>query len=100
VAFRWDDYVQEVRQVKNTEVVNDMHTLVREIPQGVPPRQPLMALKLGRRIPTRLDPLPCGTNYQSARLWVPLDVLVRSSSLKDALAESKRRQSGNPTAAR
>ncbi|MGD0085383.1 MAG: hypothetical protein ABSD78_19690 [Acidimicrobiales bacterium] len=92
MAFRWGGHVQCVAHVEGYEVVDDMHDVLPEFPSEHRKDNPLMVLRLGPPIPMRHEPLPAGAGYRASRMWVQLDLLLTSQTLKDALAETKGRE--------
>ncbi len=89
IAFRWNGHVQQVNHVEGYVVVDDLHDVVPEIPAGET-HCPFISYRLGPPIPLA-QPLPSGTNYRASRFWVALDLLLTSSTLKEALAATKAR---------
>lgn len=89
MAFRWDGYVQQVNHVDSYLVVDDLHDAVEEIPAGAT-EYPHIVYRLGPPIPLA-QPVRSGTNYRAARLWVALDLLLTSATLKEALAATRAR---------
>jgi hypothetical protein len=89
LAFRWHGRVQQVNHVDSYVVVDDLNEAVNEIPAGSR-ATPHIVYRLGAPI-NLTPPLASGTNYRAARLWVALDLLLTSPTLKDALAQTKAR---------
>jgi hypothetical protein len=90
IAFRWSGKVQQVRHVEGYAVIDNLRAVFPDYSGPDAEDQRLVVYELGPEIPMRA-PLPCGTNYRASRLWVPLDLLLTSSTLKEALALSRMR---------
>lgn len=91
LAFRWANAVQSIHHVESYRVVSCLQDDFPGIPRNDDTVRPHMMYTLGPKIGPA-SPLPCGTTYRAARLWVALDLLLSASTLKDALAETKERQ--------
>ena len=93
LAFRWDGFVQRIHHVDGYKVVDGLHDDFPELPRN-PETTRLHALyDLGPSIP--LEPLKNGHPYRSTRLWVAIDLLLTSKTLKDALDKTKCRNEQN-----
>ena len=91
LAFRWDGAVRRIHHVEDYT----MGLLWEHFPQipdhGADSACEHVIYTLGPVIgPAK--PLPNGAQYRSGRLWVALDLLLTSPTLKDALAADKARQ--------
>jgi hypothetical protein len=89
LAFRWHGRVQQINHIDSYLVVDDLNEVADEIPHGSR-ATPHIVYRLGPPIALN-PPLPSGTNYRAARLWVALDLLLTSPTLKEALAQTKAR---------
>lgn len=88
LAFRWGNSVQRIHRVVDAEVVPRLVDRWPDIPVSDDTIRPHAVYKLGPRIPP-MTPIPSGTTYRAARLWVLLDQLQVQPTLKDAVASSK-----------
>jgi len=91
LAFRWGGHVQRVHHVESYKLVEDLHDEFPEIPSEGLAVRPHIVYELGPPIGLPA-PLPNGAQYRAARLWVSLDLLFTSATLRDALAETARRR--------
>jgi hypothetical protein len=82
LAFRWDGKVQRVCRVTRAEVIQDLQSRWPGIPQTTETIRPHALYHLGSPLPG--TPIPSGTTYRAARIWVILDHLLTSPTLKDA----------------
>ncbi len=95
LAFRWRGHVRDVRHVEGYEVVEELRSVIPGIPtQGFPFLQ--IVFRLGPPIPLPA-PLPNGAQYRATRIWVPLDLLLTESTLKEALAKGRERAAQSRT---
>jgi hypothetical protein len=90
LALRWNGHVQQIRHVDECKVVTDFSEV---LPGHAPAGEvdPHIAYSLGPVIPMQA-PLPSGAQYRAARLWVALDLLLTSQSLKEAIAATTARK--------
>lgn len=94
MAFRQSNEVFTIRHVDAYELVADLREVaaavgIKEVLDEV--EGPHFVYWLGRHIgPAR--PLATGTNYRAARHWVYIDLLLTSSTYKEALTASKERE--------
>jgi hypothetical protein len=91
LAFRWANAVQRIHHVDDYRVVEDLCQEFPEIPQSDDAMRPHVVYSLGPLIGPP-SPLPSGTTYRAARLWVALDLLLTASTLKQALDSTKQRR--------
>ncbi len=82
LAFRWNNYVQQIRRVASAEVVPTLHEALSGIPRTEISDRPHIVYRLGPVLPG--TPIPAGKNYQSRRLWVLLDQLLTAGTLTEA----------------
>lgn len=82
LAFRWDGQVQQVCRVIRAEVIPDLQSRWPGIPQTSETIRPHALYHLGPPLPG--TPVPSGTTYRAARIWVILDHLLTSPTLKEA----------------
>jgi hypothetical protein len=94
IAFRWGAHVRQIHHIDRYTVVDDLHDEFPEIPAGLTPH-PCVVYDLGSPI-VPPAPVPNGANYRAARMWVALDLLLTSATLKDAIAATKARRSAEP----
>ena len=91
LAFRWDGAVRRIHHVEDYTI----GLLWEHFPQipdhGTDSVGEHMIYTLGPVIGPA-EPLRNGAHYRSGRLWVALDLLLTSPTLKDALAADKARQ--------
>lgn len=89
MAFRHRGHVFRVSRVVDAEVV----PTITERLSGVEPvgdaARPHAVYELGPALPLPA-PVPSGTNYRAARLWVLIDQLLICDTLKDAVEQSHR----------
>lgn len=91
LALRWANAVQRIHHVDQYKVVDSIHQHFPEIPADELTGRPHLLYTLGPKLgPT--SPLPAGTTYRASRLWVALDLLLTSTTLKEALATTRVRQ--------
>jgi hypothetical protein len=88
LAFRWDNAVQRIHRVEHAEVVPSLRVKYPKLRKSPGCERPHVVYDLGPRLPP-LKPIPNGTNYRAARLWVILDQLQTGPTLKDALAGTR-----------
>lgn len=88
LAFRWSGKVHQVRRVVEHEVVPNLQQRWPTIPVDEDTERAHAIYKLGPPLPMHA-PVPAGTNYRAARLWVLVDQLLTSDTLKDALAATR-----------
>lgn len=89
LAFRWNGHVQQVRRVLTHTIEKNLQARWPDIPKTPNTTRPCVIYDLGPPIPMP-RPLPSGTNYRAARVWVLLDQLLTCTTLKEALAASKK----------
>jgi hypothetical protein len=94
LAFRWDGQVQQVRRVTRAEVIPDLQSRWPDIPKTGDTVRPHALYHLGPTLPG--TPIPSGTTYRAARIWVILDHLLTSATLKDARTQTAT-ATGKPT---
>jgi hypothetical protein len=82
LAFRWDGQVQQVRRVIGAEVIPDLQSRWPGIPKTSDTIRPHALYHLGPLLPGM--PIPSGMTYRASRIWVILDHLLTSPTLKDA----------------
>ena len=87
LAFRWGNHVQRAHRVMSHSVVPTLQTRWPGIPVSEETAAPHVVYDLGPQILPA--PLPSGTNYRASRLWVLLDQLLTSPTLKEALAGTR-----------
>ena len=88
LAFRWDGKVQRIHRVVAHEVVPNLQVRWPSVPEDEDTIRPHAVYTLGPELPMN-GPVPSGTNYRASRLWVLVDQLLTSPTLKDALAASR-----------
>ncbi len=88
LAFRWDGKVQQIRRVVRNEVVPNLQERWPTIPVDEDTSRPHAVYALGPPLPMH-GPLPSGTNYRASRLWVLVDHLLTSETLKAALVATR-----------
>lgn len=86
VAFRWDNQVQRVHRVVESEVVPALPARWPDIAVTADTDRPYAVYRLGPALPG--PPIPSGINYRANRLWVLLDQLLVGPTLQDALRNS------------
>ncbi|MGP8064510.1 MAG: hypothetical protein ACLP5O_18440 [Acidimicrobiales bacterium] len=87
-AFRWGGHVRQIRRAMSHEVVPNLQQFWPDIPLDEDTTRPHVVHRLGPELPME-GPLPAGANYRASRLWVLVDQLLVSETLKDAIATSK-----------
>lgn len=87
LAFRWHNHVQRVHRVLSHSVVPTLQNRWPGIPVTGDTAAPHVIYDLGPQILP--SPLPSGTNYRASRLWVLLDQLLTSPTLKEALVGTR-----------
>jgi hypothetical protein len=88
MAFRWDGKVQRIHRVMESEVIPSIRDRFPKHPPGKESDRAHAVYKLGPRLPP-MEPIPSGTTYRAARLWVLLDQLQTAPTLKDAVEVSR-----------
>ena len=88
LAFRWSGHVRTIHRVVAHEVIPGLQARWPDIPKDADSVRPHALYTLGPPLPMH-GPLPAGTNYRAARLWVLVDQALTSPTLKEALARSK-----------
>lgn len=92
IAFRWNNYVQQVRRVISSRVVEDLRTIWPTVPE----EPPHIIHTLGP--PMKFEPIPTGRTYRASRMWVLLDQLFSCPTLAEALKETdKLKGNQNPS---
>jgi hypothetical protein len=71
-----------------------LNTAFPEIPLDANDTDPYIVYTLGPSLGPS-TPLRSGANYQASRMWVAVDLLLTSPTLKDAVAGTKKRQQAN-----
>lgn len=94
-AFRWNGEVHQIRRVIGHQVVAQLQELWPDIPPEANSTRPHAVHRLGPPMPMHA-PLPSGTNYRAARLWVLVDQLLTAPTLKDAYAASRKIAGSSP----
>lgn len=89
LGFRWGGQLRQVRHVDEYAIVDDLHRLFPQIPTTT---EDYVVYTLGPAIIPG-HAVPNGINYRNSRLWVALDLLLTSSTIKEALEATKLRQS-------
>lgn len=91
LAFRWAGAVQRIHHVDSYRIVDSLNAAFSEIPLDEGDTDPYIVYTLGPSLgpPT---PLPSGATYRANRMWVAVDLLLTSPTLKEAVAETKKRQ--------
>ena len=89
LAFRWDNYVQQVNRVISHEIVDSLRTRWAW-PAGASDdsERPHVVCNLGP--PLRMEAVPTGRSYRATRMWVLLDQLFTTSTLAEALEATER----------
>lgn len=87
LAFRWGGYVRQVNRVRESEVVADLADRFFDIPRSAKDPEPHVVYDLGPDIP--IPPVRTKGTFANARVWVLLDQLLTSETLKEAAARSK-----------
>jgi hypothetical protein len=95
IAFRWDGHVRRINHIDSYVVVDDLHDTFEEIPAGLEIDVPHIVYDLGPPI-LPAKPLPAGGNYRAARVWAALDLLLTSTTMKEAVAKTKARKAAEP----
>jgi hypothetical protein len=88
MAFRWDGKVQRIHRVLQSEVIPSIRDRFPKHQPGKESDRAHAVYQLGPRLPP-LEPIPSGTTYRAARLWVLLDQLQTAPTLKDAIERSR-----------
>jgi hypothetical protein len=96
LAFRWQNAVQRIHHVDDYRIVDSLHSAFLEIPESPDDPGPYIIYTLGPNLGPPV-PLPSGTTYRAARLWVAVDLLLTSPTLKDAVAATKQRRVAGTT---
>lgn len=89
VAFRYRGRLQSIHFLEKSEIVSDMHSKIREIPQGE--IRDHFLFKLGKGI-VPANAVKLGQVYPNARVWCYIDTLLTSKSVREALDTTKRRK--------
>jgi hypothetical protein len=92
LAFRWAGAVQRVHHVEDYRVVPSLRELYPQLPATAEIDRQHAVYTLGPDL-TGGRRLPNGAKYRSGRLWVALDLLLTSATLKDALTATRQRRS-------
>jgi hypothetical protein len=87
LAFRWAGHVRQVRRVTSHEIIPSLQTRWPDVPADGDTNRSFALYTLGPPLP--MHGPPAGANYRAGRLWVLVDQLLTSATLKDALAASK-----------
>ena len=95
LAFRWNGKVHQVRRVVSQEVVPRLQERWPDIPGTDETSRQHAVYQLGPPLPMD-GPIPSGTNYRAARVWVLIDQLLIAPNLKAAIASSKVLTGGAP----
>lgn len=77
------------------EVVPRLQERWHDIPDTDDTTKPHAVYRLGPPLPMN-GPIPSGTNYRAARVWVLIDQLLTAPDLKTAIASSKAITGGAP----
>lgn len=77
-----------MRRVVSNEVVPRLQEHWPDIPETAETTRPFAVYRLGPPLPMN-GPIPSGTNYRAARVWVLVDQLLTAPNLKAAIASSK-----------
>jgi hypothetical protein len=88
LGFRFDGKLQGIHHVEDAEVVRNFHPHFPERPDR--DEDPCLLYRLGPRIAPARE-VKTGAIYPSGRKWAMLDLLLTSSSIAEACAESNRR---------
>lgn len=86
LAFRWHGQVRQVRRVNRAEVIPNLQARWPGIPETDDTARPHVLYHLGPPLPG--TPVLNGAAYRASRMWVILDLLLTSPTLKDALTQT------------
>ena len=86
LAFRWNGHVQQAHRVTSAEVIPSLQDRWPDIPETDDTTLPFALYQLGPQLLPVL--VPNGARYRASRMWVILDLLLTSPTLKDALHQS------------
>jgi hypothetical protein len=98
LAFRWAGAVQRIHHVDGYRVIDDLSAALDGVASTPDSARPHAIYTLGPAIPLA-TPLPNGASYRAVRLWVAVDLLLTSKTLKDAhdRTQQRRRRGGENT---
>jgi hypothetical protein len=88
MAFRWDGKVRRIHRVVASEVIPSIRDRFPSHPPGNKSDRAHAVYQLGPRLPP-LEPIPSGTTYRAARLWVLLDQLQTAPTLQAAVLSTR-----------
>jgi hypothetical protein len=91
IAFRWSGAVQRIHHIDSYTVVGQLQEEFPDLPLDQDTVRPHLLYRLGPTLGPSV-PLSNGAKYRAVRLWVALDLLLTSTTLKEALAGTKSRQ--------
>lgn len=86
LAFRWNGHVQQAHRVTRAEVIPGLQDRWPDIPKTGDTTLPFALYQLGPQLLS--GPVPNGARYRASRMWVILDLLLASPTLKDALHQT------------
>jgi hypothetical protein len=87
LAARWDNQVQQVSRVVTAEIIPALLTRWPDIPENEDTIRPHALYRLGPPLPG--TPVPSGGSYRASRVWVLLDLLLTSGTLREAIEQTK-----------
>ena len=87
LAARWDNQVQQVRRVTSTEIIPSLQARWPDIPEDEDTSRPHALYHLGPPLPG--TPVPSGGSYRASRVWVILDLLLTSGTLREAIEQTR-----------
>ena len=87
LAARWGNQVQLVCRVMSAEVIPSLQARWPDIPEDGDTIRPHALYRLGPSLPG--TPVPSGGSYRASRVWVLLDLLLTSGTLREAIERTK-----------
>jgi hypothetical protein len=91
LAFRWNSAVRQVHHVENYRVVASLRDVYADLSPSADVDRQHLVYELGPDLMGGRA-LPNGANYRAIRMWVALDLLLTSPTLKDAYDSTQRRR--------
>jgi hypothetical protein len=89
IAFRYNGKLHGIYHVERYEVVTELHQAIKEIAKKK--HQPYYVLTLGPKFEPRKE-VRVGKIWSNGRLWIELDLLFTSNTVKEASELTKKRQ--------